>query len=503
MEIYESLKKELEKLEIKPEKEEIGEVLEVKDGVAKISGLEGVENFEIVNFEKAKVKGVVLNLEKDSVGAIVLGDFSKIKEGDVVKREKRILSVPVGEKMIGRIVDPLGNPLDGKGEIEAEEFFPVEKIGPSVVDREPVNFPLHTGIKMIDALIPIGRGQRELFLGDRTTDKSWWALTIILNQKREPKRPICIYVAIGKKEAEIARIYEMLKKEGALDYTIVVSASASMPISFWYLAPYSGCAQGEYFMEKGKDALIIYDDLTNHAFAWRQIALILRRPPGREAYPGDIFYLHSRLLERAAKLNKERGGGSLTAIPLIETQEGDIAAFIPTNVISICDGQIYFNYSLYLKGQRPEVDIGLSVSRVGSAAQTKAMKKIASRLKLELAQFLELERFLEFIEEVDPETRKKLERGRRILEILKQEKLKPTSFEKEVVSIFAGVEGFLDKIPLEKVREFEEKLHQKIEEERPEIFKNILETRDLDEKTSEELKKVLNQILKEYEGKGS
>jgi F-type H+-transporting ATPase subunit alpha len=503
MEIYEILKKELEKLEIKLEKEEIGEVLELKDGVAKISGLKEVENFEIVNFERAKMKGVVLNLEKDSIGAIVLGDFSKIKEGDIVKREKKILSVPVGEKMIGRIIDPLGNPLDGKGEIETEEFFPVEKIGPSVVDREPVNFPLHTGIKMIDALIPIGRGQRELFLGDRTTDKSWWALTIILNQKRESKRPICVYVAIGKKEAEIARICEMLKKEGALDYTIVVSASASMPISFWYLAPYSGCAQGEYFMEKGKDVLVIYDDLTNHAFAWRQIALILRRPPGREAYPGDVFYLHSRLLERAAKLNKERGGGSLTAVPLIETQEGDIATFIPTNVISICDGQIYFNYSLYLKGQRPEIDIGLSVSRVGSAAQTKAMKKIASRLKIELAQFLELERFLEFIEEVDPETRKKLERGRRILEILKQEKLKPMSFEKEVVSIFAGVEGFLDEIPIEKVREFEERLHQEIEEKNPGIFKNILETGDLDEKTSEELKKVLNQILEEYENKGS
>jgi F-type H+-transporting ATPase subunit alpha len=503
MEIYEILKKELEKLELKAERKEIGEVLEIKDGIAKISGLKDVENFELIRFERTNIQGVTLNLEKDNVGAIILGDFSKIKEGDIVTREKRILSVPVGEKMVGRIIDPLGNPLDEKGEIEPSEFFPVEKIGPSVVDREPVNFPLHTGIKMIDALIPIGRGQRELFLGDRTTDKSWWALTIILNQKREPKRPICIYVAIGKKEAEIARICEMLKKEGALDYTIVVSASASMPISFWYLAPYSGCAQGEYFMEKGKDALIIYDDLTNHAFAWRQIALILRRPPGREAYPGDIFYLHSRLLERAAKLNKERGGGSLTAIPLIETQEGDIAAFIPTNVISICDGQIYFNHSLYLKGQRPEVDIGLSVSRVGSAAQTKAMKKIASRLKLELAQFLELERFLEFIEEVDPETRKKLERGRRILEILKQEKLKPTSFEKEVVSIFAGVEGFLDKIPLEKVREFEENLYQKIEEERPEIFKNILESRDLEEKTLEELKEVLNQILKKYEGKGS
>jgi len=499
MEIYDILKRELEKLEIKVEKKEIGEVLEIKDGIAKISGLKDVENFELIKFERVDTGGVVLNLEKENVGAIVLGDFSKIKEGDIVTREKRILSVPVGEKMIGRIIDPLGNPLDGKGKIEPNAFFPIEKIGPSVVDREPVNSPLHTGIKLIDALIPIGRGQRLVFLGDRTTEKSSWALTLILNQKRETKRPICIYVAIGKKEAEIARIYEMFKREGVLDYTIFVSASASMPASFWYLAPYSGCAQGEYFMEKGEDVLIIYDDLTNHAHSWRQIALILRRPPGREAYPGDIFYLHSRLLERSAKLNKEKGGGSLTAIPLIETQEGDIATFIPTNVISICDGQIYFDYSLYLKGQKPEISIGLSVSRVGSAAQTKAMKKVAGRLKLELAQFLELERFLEFIEEVDPETRKKLERGRRILEVLKQESLKPLSFEKEVVSIYAAVEGFLDKIPLEKVKQFETELHQKIEEEKPEIFQEIVNSGDLDEKILRELNKVIENLLKEYE----
>ena len=502
METYENLTKELKKMTIRPEREEIGEVLEVKDGVVKIIGLENVENFEMIKFERTNVEGVVLNLEEDRVGAIVLGDFSKIKTGDIVKRGRKILSVPVGEKMVGRVIDPLGNPLDGKGEIEADDFFPIEKIGPSVVEREPVNFPLHTGIKIIDALIPIGRGQRELFLGDRGTDKGLWALTIILNQKKEPKRPICIYVAIGKKEAEIARIYEMLKKEGALEYTILVSASASAPVAFWYLAPYSGCAQGEYFMEKGKDALVIYDDLTNHAFAWRQIALILRRPPGREAYPGDIFYLHSRLLERAAKLNKERGGGSLTAIPIIETQEGDISAFIPTNVISICDGQIYFNYSLYLKGQKPEIDIGLSVSRVGSAAQNKAMKKVAGRLKLELAQFLELERFLGFIEEVDPETRKRLERGRRILEILKQERLKPISFEKTVISIYTAVEGFLDSIPIEKVREFEKRLYQKLEDEKPEILKNIRESGDLDEKTLNELSLVIKQILKEYEGQG-
>lgn len=503
MDTFEILKKEIENLEAKAGKEEIGEVIEVKDGIAKITGLKEVESFEMIKFEAADVLGVTINLEEDVVGAIVLGDFSKIKEGDIVKRERRTLSVPVGENLIGRVIDPLGNPLDGKGEIEGTKTAPLEKIGPSVVERDPVNEPLHTGIKMIDALIPIGRGQRELFLGDRTTDKSDYALTIVLNQKNEAKKPICIYCPIGKRESEIARMVETLEKAGAFEYTIVVAAPASLPASLWYLAPYAACAQGEYFMEKGQDAVVIYDDLTKHGYAWRQIALVLRRPPGREAYPGDIFYLHSRLLERAAKMNKEKGGGSLTAIPVLETQAGDITGYIPTNVISICDGQIYFDTSLYLQGQKPEVNVGLSVSRVGSSAQTKAMKKIASTLKLELAQFAELERFVEFIEEVDEETKQSLKRGERIREILKQEKLKPLPIEKEIVSIYAGVKGFLDNIKTEDIRKVENELYEEIEVKSPDIFKVIREKKELDDTIQGKLDQILKEITKKYEIEGS
>ncbi len=503
MDTFEILKKEIENLELKPGKEEIGEVVEVKDGIAMIAGLKEVESFEMIKFETADVLGVALNLGEDIVGAIVLGDFSKIREGDIVKRERKTLSLPVGENLIGRVIDPLGNPLDGKGEIQGTKLAPLEKIGPSVVEREPVNEPLHTGIKMIDALIPIGRGQRELFLGDRTTDKSNHALTIILNQKNEVKRPICIYCPIGKKEAEIARTVELLEKYGAFEYTIVVAASASLPASLWYLAPYAACAQGEYFMEKGQDAVVIYDDLTKHGYAWRQIALILRRPPGREAYPGDIFYLHSRLLERAAKMHKDKGGGSLTAIPILETQAGDITGYIPTNVISICDGQIYFDTSLYLKGQKPEVNVGLSVSRVGSAAQIKAMKKTASTLKLELAQFTELEQFVEFIEEVDEDTKKSLKRGERIREILKQEKLKPLPIEKEIVSIYASTKGFLDNVRIEDVKKIENELYEVIEFKKPDIFKSIREKKELDDTTQAALDKILEDVTKKYEVEGS
>jgi len=495
---FELLKKEIEKLELKPKMEEIGEVIEVKDGIAKISGLSNIENLEIIKFEETNIEGAVINLEEDNVGAIIFGDFSKIKEGDTVKRTKKVISCPVGESLIGRVIDPLGNPLDGKGEIKTEKFYPLERVGPLVVDREPVNFPLHTGIKLVDALVPIGRGQRELILGDRITGKSSLAIDTILKQKDEERRPICIYVPIGQKESKIARTIEIFQKFGAMDYTIVVSAPASSPTSFWYLAPYSGATQGEYFMDKGKDALVIYDDLTKHAYAWRQVALVLRRPPGREAYPGDIFYLHSRLLERAAKLNQKRGGGSLTALPIIETQEGDITAYIPTNVISICDGQIYFDSSLYLKGQRPEVNIGLSVSRVGSVAQTKAMKKVAGRLKLELAQYMELEHFLKFIEEVDPETRKRLERGRRMMEILKQEKLQPLPFERELAIIYAGIEGFLDEIKIEEIKNFEKDLLKTIEIQKPEIFKIIKKSKDLDLATKVELDKMIKELVKRY-----
>ncbi len=498
-EILDHLKKEIEKFSPNISLEEVGQVLEVKDGTAKISGLRGVEVLEIIAFgEKKELFGLALNLGEDEVGAIILGDDSKIKEGDIVKRTKKALSIPVGESLLGRIVNPLGEPLDNKGEIKAVDFYPLERIGPSVIEREPVNSPLHTGIKLIDALIPIGRGQRELILGDRITRKDSLAIDAILNQKNEPNRPICIYVAIGQKEAKLARTASLFEQYGALDYTIIVAAPASSPAPFWYLAPYSGCAIGEYFMHKGKDVLVIYDDLTKHALAWRQISLVLRRPPGREAYPGDIFYLHSRLLERAAKLNKAKGGGSLTALPIIETQAGDLTAYIPTNVISISDGQIFMDTSLALRGQRPEVNIGLSVSRVGSAAQTKAMKKVAGTLKLDLAQFQELEAFLEFAEEVDPETKKKIERGRRMREILKQEEKKPLSFEKEVVIIFAGINGFLDLIKLQDIKRFEQELFSYLDLHKPGILKNIRTQKELKENDEKELSAVIAELAKKF-----
>ncbi|MFH1657410.1 MAG: F0F1 ATP synthase subunit alpha [bacterium] len=502
MDTIDYLKKEIEGLKLEAQQEEIGEVIEVKDGTARVSGLRNVENFEVIEFEssikKDPVYGLVLSLEEYEVGSVILGDFSAIKEGDVVKRTKKVLSCPVGEKLIGRVINPLGEPLDGKGVIEEDKFNPLEKIGPSVIDREPVSYPLHTGIKIVDALVPIGRGQRELILGDRITQKTSLAIDVILNQKEEQKRPICIYVSIGKRRAELARIVDTLRKRGAMDYTIVVSATASDPASFLYLAPYAGAALGEYFMEKGKDALVIYDDLTKHAWAWRQIALILKRSPGREAYPGDIFYLHSKLLERAARLSEKNGGGSLTALPIIETQAGDITAYIPTNVISICDGQIYMDTSLYLKGQRPEMNIGLSVSRVGSAAQTKAMKKVAASLKLELAQFQELESFLEFADEVDAETKNKINRGRRMKEILKQDYGAPISFEKQVSLIYVGARSFFNDIEVKDIKEFEKEFFEAIEVQKPVIFKNIKEQRELTEDIKTELEKIARQVLTKY-----
>ncbi len=510
MDTLEYLKQEIENLELKPQQEEIGRVLQVKDGTAKISGLQNVESLEIIKFEPSgkkdsgqdetqeEIYGLASVLEEYEIGSIILGDFSKIKEGDIVKRTRKVLSCPVGEELIGRVINPLGKPLDESGEIKAKHFYPLEKVGPSVIDREPVSFPLHTGIKIVDALVPIGRGQRELILGDRITQKTSLAIDTILNQKQEPKRPICIYVAIGKRESEIAKILEVFKKYGAMDYTAVVLATSSDPVSFWYLAPYAGTALGEYFMDRGKDVLIVFDNLTKHAWAWREISLVLRRSPGREAYPGDIFYLHSRLLERAGKLNKNKGGGSLTALPIIETQAEDITAYIPTNVISICDGQIYMDTSLYLKGQRPEMNVGLSVSRVGSAAQTKAIKKVAATLKLELAQFQELESFLEFAEEVDPETKSRIDRGRRMREILKQDTLSPLGFERQVAIIFAATRGFLDEVKIEDIRKFEKDLFETLEIQKPEIFSRIRETKDLDKDIEIELEKIIRQVLKKY-----
>ncbi len=500
MDISEYLKKEIAKLTSEINLEEIGEILEVKDGVATISGLKNVWSMEVLEF-KDKILGLAVDLGRDEVGAIIFGDYLKLKEGEIVKRTKKILSVPVGENFLGRVVNPLGEPIDGKGEILAKDFYPVEKIAPSVVEREPVNFPLHTGMKVIDALIPIGRGQREVILGDNITDRTGLAIDTILNQKNEPKRPICIYVAIGYKSREIARIIETLKKKSAMEYTIFVCALASDPASLWFLAPYAGCAMGEYFMDRGRDVLIVYDELGRHAYAWRQISLILKRPPGREAYPGDIFYLHSRLLERAGKLNKEKGGGSMTAFPIFQTQAGDITAYIPTNLISICDGQIIMDTGLRLGGQKPEVNIGLSVSRVGSSAQTKAMKKVAGRLKLEIAQFQELERFLGFTEEVDPETRKRLERGKRLREILKQEREAPLPFEKEVAIIFAGTKGLLDEIRIEDIKNFEKDLFSYLEAEKLEILKRIRETKDLDEKIEDALRRAIEEVKKAYKTK--
>lgn len=516
------LKKEIENLELKPNQEEIGEVIEVRDETARISGLQSVEFFEVVKFEscdknlenqnqieddegilqqnkdKETIYGLALNLEECEVGSIILGDFSKVKAGDIVKRTKKVLSLPVGEELIGRVIDPLGESLDEKDKIQSEDFYPLEKIGPSVMDREPVNSPLHTGLKIVDALIPIGRGQRELILGDRITGRTNLALNTILAQKNEPNRPICIYVAVGKRKAELSRIIKVLEDKGAMKYTIVVSSTSADPVSFWYLAPYSGACLGEYFMNQGKDALVIFDDLTRHAWAWRQISLVLKRAPGREAYPGDVFYLHSKLLERAAKLNKNKGGGSLTALPLVETQAGDITGYIPTNIISICDGQIYMDTSLYLENQRPEVNIGLSVSRVGSSAQTKAMKKVASTLKLDLAQFQELESFLEFAEEVDVDTRKKIERGKRMREILKQDWLCPLSFEKQVAIIFAGIKGFLDNIKIKDIKKFEKDLFESIEIQNPKIFEQISNTKELDRGIEVEMEKIIRQVADKY-----
>ena len=466
MERLEQFKKQLEGLELEPEMEEIGEVIELRDGVVRASGLRNAEIFEVVEFSEKKIFGLVLNLEEFEVGIAVLGDWSQIKGGDEIKRIKKTLSIPVGPELLGRVIDPLGRPLDGKGEITSKKTLPLERIGPSVIEREPVNFPIHTGILAIDALIPIGRGQRELILGDRGIGKTALTIDTIINQKGEEKRPFCVYVACGQKKSKVKRLINTLEKAGAMEYTTVVCAFSDDPSSFLFLAPYAGCALGEYFRDNSQDALVIFDDLTKQAWAWREISLVLKRPPGREAYPGDIFYIHSKLLERAAKLSKEKGGGSLTTLLIIETKAVDISAYIPTNVISITDGQIFLNTSMFSKGQRPAIDIGKSVSRVGSKAQLPAMKKIAGTLKLDLAQFQELERFSEFTEELDPETKKIIEKGKRIRELLKQDDLNPLPLVKEVTLIYAGVKGYLDDLPLEKIRDFKKALAEEVEREK-------------------------------------
>jgi len=464
----------------------IGTVIQVGDGIARIYGLENAAYNGLLQFPHGIV-GLALNLEEDNVGAVILGDCSQIKEGDEVRATGKVIEVPVGEALIGRVVDPLGRSLDGKGLIKAEKTRPIEKVAPDVTKRGPVDTPVMTGIKAIDSMIPIGRGQRELIIGDRFTGKSAIAIDTIIAQKGQ--NMICIYVAIGQRTSKVAQVIATLEKYGAMEYTIVVEAGASDPAPLQYIAPYAGCAMGEEFMEQGKDALIIYDDLYKHAWAYRQLSLLLRRPPGREAYPGDIFYLHSRLLERAAKLAPEYGSGSLTALPIIETQLGDISAYIPTNVISITDGQIYLEPDLFNAGIRPAINVGLSVSRVGGSAQRKAMRQIAGRLRLELAQFRELEAFAKFGgEELDKATREQLERGRRITEVLKQLQYLPMSLGKQVSILYVVTNGYLDDVPVEKVIAWEENLHRFMETNHPEIENRI--------NTEYEIKAEIEEILR-------
>jgi F-type H+-transporting ATPase subunit alpha len=470
---------------------EVGTVISVGDGIAQIYGLDKVMYNELLEFPRG-VYGLALNLEEDSIGAVLLGETELIREGDLVKRTHRIMQVPAGPALIGRIVNPLGIPLDGKGPVKTDISMVVERLAPGVVDRLPVREPLQTGIKAIDAMIPIGRGQRELIIGDRQTGKTAIALDTIINQKNSDV--ICIYVAIGQKNSTIAYTIRMLEDYGALDYSIVVAASASDPSPLQYLAPYSGCAMGEYFRDNGRHALLIYDDLSKHAAAYREISLLLRRPPGREAYPGDVFYLHSRLLERAARYNTEHGGGSLTALPIIETQAGDISGYIPTNVISITDGQIYLVQELFNAGVRPAINVGISVSRVGGNAQIKAMKQVAGKLRLDLAQYRELVTFAQFGTELDKASQAQLDRGERLTEVLKQDQYVPLPVEKQILIIYAGNRGFLDEVKVSQVKDYERKLYDYLEKEHADLLKDVAEKKMIDAKLDE----TISQILAEF-----
>ncbi len=491
--IIEQLKDRIEKFTAKNQEQNFGKVVEVGDGIAKVSGISEAMMSEMLEFKTKteSVYGVVLNLEEDGVGAIVLGDSSLISEGDEVLCLKRILEVPVGDEVVGRVVNPLGQALDNKGDIAQEKFYPIEKIAPGVISRESVKEPVQTGIKAIDAIIPIGRGQRELIIGDRQIGKTAIAIDTIINQKGKNLK--CVYVAIGQKESKIAGIVSKLKEKGAMDYTTIVLAGASDPASVLYIAPYAGCAIAEYFLDKGEDVLVVYDDLSKHAASYREISLLLRRPPGREAYPGDVFYLHSRLLERACKLNKDHGGGSITALPIIETQAGDVSAYIPTNVISITDGQIYLEPDLFYQGNRPAVNAGLSVSRVGSSAQIKAMKKVAGKMRLEAAQYRELAAFAQFGSDLDEETKKKLERGKRLYEVFKQDQYNPISVSKQVLIYYSLINGYCDDVPVEKIREFESSLFDFAD-----LDKKTLEDLEKKGELNEELEKSFIHIIKEF-----
>ncbi len=499
-EITKLLKDQIKNFGEKVEVSEIGTVLSVGDGIARVYGLDNVQAGEMVEFEDNS-KGMALNLENDNVGVVIFGDDRKIKEGDTVKRTKAIVDVPVGKELLGRVVDGLGNPIDGKGSLSSKAIRKrVEVKAPGIIPRQSVNEPMQTGLKSIDSLIPIGRGQRELIIGDRQTGKTAVAIDAIINQKKinesedEKKKLYCVYVAIGQKRSTVAQITKTLEEAGALEYTTIVAATASDSAPLQFLAPYTGCTIGEYFRDNGMHALIVYDDLSKQAVAYRQMSLLLRRPPGREAYPGDVFYLHSRLLERSAKLSDKNGGGSLTALPIIETQAGDVSAYIPTNVISITDGQIFLETELFNQGIRPAVNVGLSVSRVGSAAQTKAMKKVAGSIKLELAQYREMAAFAQFGSDLDASTQQLLNRGSKLTELLKQDQYSPLTVAEQVISVFTGVKGHLDDVDLNKIKKFEKDIIEKIKSDKPEILENIQTSGKLDEETE----KSLTQIIENY-----
>jgi F-type H+-transporting ATPase subunit alpha len=490
-EINEIIRAQIENFDASMTVAEVGTVIKVGDGIAEIYGLEKVMAGELLEFPYG-VRGLALNLEEDKVGCVLFGDFQKIKEGDEAKRTGRIMSVPVGDAMIGRVVDALGNPIDEAGEIVTDTYFPVERIAPGIIDRQPVKEPLQTGLKAIDSMVPIGRGQRELIIGDRQTGKTAVAIDTIINQKG--KDVICIYVAIGQKQSTVAQVRQKLEEYGAMDYTIIVSATASDPAAMQYLAPYAGCAMGEYFRDNGRHALTIYDDLSKQAAAYREISLLLRRPPGREAYPGDVFYLHSRLLERAAKMSDARGGGSLTSLPIIETQAGDISAYIPTNVISITDGQIFLESDLFNSGVRPAINVGNSVSRVGGSAQIKAMKQVAGTLRIDLAQFRELAAFAQFGSDLDKSTQDQLERGRRLTEILKQPQYQPMEVEKQVFIIWTVTNGFADDIAVEDLKRFEEEIMKFAESSHPAVLNTIRDKKNIDD----DLKAAMKEAVEDF-----
>src|SRR6478752_5579335 len=494
-EITSILKQRIEEYDVESDLAEVGAVLQVGDGIARLYGLENCVSTEMLEFEHG-VTGLAFNLEEDNVGAALFGEWEHVKEGEPVKRTGSVASVPVGPELIGRIVDPLGNPLDGAGPIKAAERRPLEFKAPGVIERQPVKEPVQTGLKAIDSMIPIGRGQRELIIGDRTTGKTAILVDTILNQRGQDL--ICIYVAIGQKASTVAQVHEKLKEEGAMEYTIIVNAAASEAAPIKWMAPYAGCAMGEYFMFNGKHALVIYDDLTKHADAYRQMSLLLRRPPGREAYPGDVFYLHSRLLERACKLNDELGAGSLTALPIIETQAGDVSAYIPTNVISITDGQIFLESDLFYSGVRPAINVGISVSRVGGNAQTKAMKKVAGKLRLDLSQYRDLEAFAQFGSELDPDTQKQLARGERLVEMLKQKERAPLSVADQVASIYSGTGGYLDRINVERVHEFLTNLIERLHSDQGDLMKKINEDGELSDEELDQLGDAIGEFVDDF-----